>query len=102
VLSNLLSNALRHTPPGGSVDVVMTATATSVSIDVRDTGTGLTADALARVFDRVYKGEQSHGSGLGLTIARSLARAHGGDITAVSQPGAGTTMTVALPRSTDS
>jgi two-component system OmpR family sensor kinase/two-component system sensor histidine kinase BaeS len=102
VLSNLLSNALRHTPPGGSVDVVMTATATSVSIDVRDTGTGLTADALARVFDRFYKGEQSHGSGLGLTIARSLARAHGGDITAVSQPGAGTTMTVALPRSTDS
>ena len=97
VLSNLLSNALRHTPPGGSVDVTMTKTAASVAIEVRDTGNGLSAAELPRVFDRFYKGEQSRGSGLGLTIARSLVRAHGGDITAASQLGAGTTMTVNLP-----
>jgi signal transduction histidine kinase len=97
VLSNLLSNALRHTPPGGSVDVTMTKTAASVAIEVRDTGNGLSAAELSRVFDRFYKGEQSRGSGLGLTIARSLVRAHGGDITAASQLGAGTTMTVNLP-----
>ena len=97
VLSNLLSNALRHTPPGGSVDVTTTKTDASVAIEVRDTGNGLSAAELSRVFDRFYKGEQSRGSGLGLTIARSLVRAHGGDITAASQLGAGTTMTVNLP-----
>jgi signal transduction histidine kinase len=102
VLSNLLSNALRHTAAGGSVDVTMTATVANVTIDVRDTGTGLTPGETARVFDRFYKGEQSRGSGLGLTIARSLVRAHGGDIIASSQPGVGTTMKVTLPFSTDS
>jgi two-component system sensor histidine kinase BaeS len=75
----------------------MTKTAASVAIEVRDTGNGLSAAELSRVFDRFYKGEQSRGSGLGLTIARSLVRAHGGDITAASQLGAGTTMTVNLP-----
>jgi signal transduction histidine kinase len=100
VLSNLLSNALRHTPPGGSVDVTMTKTDASVAIEVRDTGNGLSAAELSRVFDRFYKGEQSRGSGLGLTIARSLVRAHGGDITAASHLGVGTTMTVNLPLST--
>jgi signal transduction histidine kinase len=98
VLSNLLSNALRHTAADGSVVVTMMATGTNVSIEVGDTGTGLSAEDLARVFDRFYKGEQSRGSGLGLTIARSLVRAHDGDIKAASHPGIGTTMTVTLPR----
>ena len=102
VLSNLLSNALRHTPAGGNVDVMLTNSAGRVAIEVRDTGSGLSAEELARVFDRFYKGEQSRGSGLGLTIARSLARAHGGDITAASQLGVGTTMIVTLPRLSDS
>jgi two-component system sensor histidine kinase BaeS len=102
VLSNLLSNALRHTPAGGSVTVTINDATESVAVAVRDTGVGLTPEDLARVFDRFYKGPESRGSGLGLTIARSLVRAHGGDITASSHPGAGTTMIVALPRETDS
>ena len=98
VLSNLLSNALRHTPAGGSVTVTINDATESLAVAVRDTGVGLAPEDLARVFDRFYKGPESRGSGLGLTIARSLVRAHGGDITASSQPGAGTTMTVTLPK----
>ena len=97
VLANLVANAVRHTPAGGAVTLSIERTTNSVAITVRDTGAGLSADDLARVFDRFYKGPESRGSGLGLTIARSLARAHGGDITATSRPGIGTTMTVTVP-----
>jgi two-component system sensor histidine kinase BaeS len=98
VLSNLVSNAIRHTPAGGSVVVSVLDRHEAVVLTVQDTGTGLAPDDLDRVFDRFYKGHESRGSGLGLTIARGLARAHGGDITASSQLGIGTTMTVTLPR----
>jgi signal transduction histidine kinase len=102
VLGNLVSNALRHVPSGGNVIVRIGTTDDAVTIDVSDTGEGMSADELARAFERFYKGAGSHGSGLGLTIARNLARAHGGDITATSQPGQGTTMTVRLPNSSAS
>jgi len=97
VLGNLLSNAVRHTPAGGSVEIRIGTADHAVSIEVRDTGQGMTADELANAFERFYKGAGSHGSGLGLTIARSLVRAHGGSMTALSEPGRGTTMKFVLP-----
>jgi signal transduction histidine kinase len=100
VLANLLSNAIRHTPDGGSVEVSVSDSGERVSVAVKDTGEGLPPDVVARMFDRFYKGPNSHGSGLGLAIARSLVTAHGGEISATSQLGAGTTVTVTLPRVT--
>ncbi|HEX6464078.1 MAG TPA: ATP-binding protein [Vicinamibacterales bacterium] len=97
VLGNLVSNSLRHTPSGGRIVVRVGGGDDAVTIDVADTGEGMSADDLARAFERFYKGPASHGSGLGLTIARNLVRAHGGDIIAASQAGQGTTMTVRLP-----
>jgi signal transduction histidine kinase len=98
VLSNLVSNALRHTPAGGTVRLRAASTEADVTVDVRDTGSGMTEEELQRAFDRFHKGPGSQGSGLGLTIARSLVAAHHGDIRASSAPGRGTTMTVTLPR----
>jgi signal transduction histidine kinase len=99
VITNLLSNALRHTPPGGSVVVRVAARpGGAMSVDVRDTGSGMTPEAIARAFDRFYKGSGSRGSGLGLTIARNLVVAHDGEIHASSEPGRGTTIAFTLPR----
>ncbi len=98
VLANLVSNAVRHTPAGGSVDVRVTATPNGdVSVAVHDNGVGMTREDLARAFDRFHKGPESRGSGLGLTIAKSLVEAHGGTIRASSERGAGTTLTFTLP-----
>jgi len=97
VIANLLSNALRYTPEGGTVTISARRRDDRVAVAVRDTGTGIAADDLPTVFDRFYKGRASGGSGLGLTIARSLVVAHGGTICAESQPGHGTTITFDLP-----
>jgi signal transduction histidine kinase len=97
VIGNLLSNALRHTPTGGSVVVRVAAGAGGVSVEVRDTGRGMPPEEIARAFDRFYKGSESRGSGLGLTIARGLVTAHGGEIRASSEPGRGTTIAFTLP-----
>lgn len=101
VLTNLLSNALRHTPRGGSVTVRVTPSSSGVQVDVQDTGSGMTAEELACAFDRFQKGPASGGAGLGLSIARSLVAAHDGAIRASSVPGRGTTMTITLPRVAD-
>jgi signal transduction histidine kinase len=98
VLTNLLSNALRHTPAGGNVTVRISADEPTVSIRVEDTGAGMSAEDLARAFDRFHKGGESRGSGLGLTIAKGLVVAHGGTITASSEPGRGTTIAFTVPR----
>jgi len=98
VLMNLVSNALRHTPAHGRVEIAMRTLDVSVEIRVADTGAGMNEDELRRGFDRFFKGTASSGSGLGLTIARSLVEAHGGTIRAESRPGAGTTMVILLPR----
>jgi signal transduction histidine kinase len=99
VLTNLVSNAVRHSPSGGTVLVHVEETASgAVATEVRDTGAGMTADDLAHAFDRFYKGPGSGGSGLGLSIARSLVAAHGGEIHASSEAGRGTTMAFTLPR----
>jgi len=101
VLSNLLANALQHTPSGGTVDVHVyesrsNRSGDAIAVDVRDTGSGMSADEIARAFDRFHKGPASKGSGLGLTIARGFVTAHGGEIRASSAPGAGTTMSFTL------
>lgn len=95
ILVNVLTNAVRHSG-GGPVTVTARAADAGVEVTVMDEGPGLGPEELAHVFERFYKGRASTGSGLGLTIARSLARAHGGDLTATSQPGTGTTLTLRL------
>jgi len=98
VLNNLLSNALRHTPPGGSIETsVVTKDQTVIFVQVHDTGSGMTQDEVERAFDRFQKGRTPMGSGLGLTIARNLVLAHGGEICAVRNPGSGTTISFTLP-----
>lgn len=102
-LSNLLVNALRHTPAGGVVELNARPTARGVQIVVADTGIGIAAEDLPYIFDRFWRGDRSRshgggaGSGLGLAIARQLIQAHGGTITAASEPGRGTTLTIDLP-----
>jgi len=94
VLANLLDNAQRHTPAGGRVTVHASADGDgrTVTLAVTDTGDGIAAEQLPQVFERFYRGDASRragaGSGIGLTIARAIARAHGGDLVA-SSPGTG-------------
>jgi signal transduction histidine kinase len=98
VIGNLLANALRFTPAGGSVTVEAVATpGGGVEVSVRDSGPGIAADVLPHVFDRFYRSGDSPGSGLGLPIARSLVEAHGGRIEAESPPSGGTLMRIRLP-----
>jgi two-component system sensor histidine kinase BaeS len=99
VLVNLISNAVRHSAAGGVVTISAAVENERVAVSVADTGRGMSPDEKSRIFDRFYKGAGSTGSGLGLTIARGLMKAHGGDIAVRSSPGAGTTMTVHLPLS---
>jgi signal transduction histidine kinase len=96
ILINLLSNALHHTPAKGVISIDLSAISDRMTVKVADTGTGIAADDLPRIFDRFHKGATSRGSGLGLAIARNLVAAHGGDIQAESQPGRGTTITFSL------
>ncbi len=101
VLNNLLSNALRYTPRGGMVRVrCSVGEAGHVAVSVEDSGSGIPPDDLPYVFDRFYKSKDSRGTGLGLAIARSLVRAHGGEISAASVLGQGTIIRFALPRAT--
>jgi signal transduction histidine kinase len=98
VVANLLDNAIRHTPSGGRVTVQVERTEGGVAIAVSDTGSGIAAEELPRVFERFTKGSGSRGSGLGLAIARGLVRAHGGEVEATSDgAGKGTTVRFTLP-----
>jgi two-component system OmpR family sensor kinase/two-component system sensor histidine kinase BaeS len=97
VLMNLISNALRHTPGGGRITVAASVGSGSIVVSVSDTGSGIAAADLPKIFERFYKGGASHGSGLGLTIARNLVVAHGGEIRADSAEAKGTTITFTLP-----
>jgi signal transduction histidine kinase len=98
VLGNLLSNALRHTPRGGSVNVdVANGGRSLVSVSIRDTGPGIAPDVLPRVFERFVRTPDSPGSGLGLAIARDLVEAHGGTISVESPAGGGTAIRFSLP-----
>jgi signal transduction histidine kinase len=110
IVHNLLDNAIRHTPPGGTVDVLVHTDlpdddADVAELSVRDQCGGIPADALDRVFDLAYRGDTartpdasttSGGAGLGLAIARGLAQAHAGDIAVRNEPD-GCRFTVRLP-----
>jgi two-component system, OmpR family, sensor kinase len=98
VLTNIVSNALRHSASGSSVTVSLSEMRENVAIVVRDAGEGMSPEEAARIFDRFYKGSASRGSGLGLAIARSIVTAHGGAIRASSELGRGTTVEFTLPR----
>jgi signal transduction histidine kinase len=102
VLTNLLGNAIVATPAGGTVTVSCSRHGDGATVQVSDTGVGMTAADTERIFERFYRApnqpRRSSGSGVGLTIARDLARLHGGDLTARSDgPGLGATFSVSLP-----
>jgi len=102
VLGNLLSNAFKFTPHGGSVTLVIQPAQEGVRMIVRDTGAGIPPEQLPRIFDKFYQADnqgaaRSDGSGLGLAIAKQIVDAHGGSITCESTPGVGTTFTITLP-----
>jgi len=103
VLTNLLSNALQHTPPGGQVSLRAWRATTLVKIEVRDSGEGIREEDLAHVFERFYRGDKSRtratgGAGLGLAIARGIVEAHGGTIAVESTPGQGACFLITLPQ----
>jgi signal transduction histidine kinase len=98
VLANLVANALRHTPEGGTVTIGGRATADEVILTVADTGPGIEPALRPYVFERFVKGDGSRGSGLGLAIARGLVEAHSGTISVESPAVGGTTFRVSLPR----
>jgi signal transduction histidine kinase len=102
MFSNLFDNAIKYTPSGGSVHVdVSENVAGQVTISVSDTGMGIPPADLPHIFERFYRGDQSRslaGIGLGLSLARAIARSYDGDITVISVPGQGSTFTISLPK----
>jgi signal transduction histidine kinase len=100
VLTNLVDNAIKFTPAGGQVTLAARQAGAELEIEVRDTGRGISPDALQHVFDRFYQEDASrarHGAGLGLAIAKEIVAAHGGKISVRSQLGQGTVFSVRLP-----
>jgi heavy metal sensor kinase len=102
MLSNILDNAVKYTPSGGKIAVALTGAKNQhVVISIRDTGVGISSADLNRIFERFYRCDQSRsqpGTGLGLSLARAIARAHGGDIAVKSAVGQGSTFTIMLPK----
>ena len=102
VLDNLVSNALKFTPVGGSVQVRVGNGGPTAQLEVRDTGTGIAADEMPHLFDRLYRSpsavaEQKQGAGLGLPIVKQIVDAHDGRVSVFSELGAGTVVRVELP-----
>jgi signal transduction histidine kinase len=103
IFTNLVDNALRHTPPGGGVTLQVQPTQIEMEIRVVDTGSGIPPDAIPHIFERFYQadlsraGGEKHGAGLGLAIVHEIVAAHSGRITVRSQEGLGTTFIVQLP-----
>jgi len=107
VLHNLVSNALRHTPPDGTVALRAETEGNVARVEISDTGEGIAAEDLPRVFEPSFRGEQSRtrqgkddtpGAGLGLAIARGLVEAHGGTMHVESEPGQGSRFRFTLQR----
>jgi two-component system sensor histidine kinase ResE len=104
VLTNLIDNAIRHTPPGGNIDVIQrTSDRRGLIIDVRDSGSGIPEEDLPFVFERFYKADKARtrgrsGTGLGLAIVKNIINAHDGYISVNSLPNKGTTFSIILPR----
>ena len=102
MLANLVDNAVKYTPPGGEVEISLSESEKKdVTIAIRDTGIGISENDLPHVFERFYRCDRSRsqpGTGLGLSLARAIARAHGGDITVTSALDRGSTFTITLPQ----
>jgi signal transduction histidine kinase len=101
VVSNLLGNAVRHTPPGGLVAAAVSPEAAGVRVDVRDTGDGISADEVPHLFERFFRGHAQNGqagAGLGLALVKELTEAMGGSVEANGAPGEGSCFTIHLPR----
>jgi two-component system heavy metal sensor histidine kinase CusS len=101
-VGNLVSNAVAHTPSGGSVVLATNAESATIRIEVSDTGVGIPPEALPRVFDRFFRvdtsrSQASGGTGLGLAIVQSIMLLHGGNVEIASQPGQGTQVTLCMP-----
>lgn len=96
-LRNLLHNSLRHTPPGGIVNVGARVEKSVLHIDVRDTGEGIAPDVLPHLWERYYRGDDSGGAGLGLALVKSFTEGMGGHVAVASTPGEGACFTIALP-----
>ena len=100
VAANLIDNAIKYTPSGGRVDVDVQRESEGAVLRVRDTGPGIPADELPRIFDRLFRGDTSRterGLGLGLSLVKAIVEAHGGHVEVSSEPGSGSTFTVRLP-----
>jgi signal transduction histidine kinase len=99
-VANLVDNAIKYTPRGGRVDVSASRDDRAVMISVADTGPGISEPDLPRIFDRLYRGDQSRttrGLGLGLSLVRAYVEAQGGTVSVESKRGSGTTFTIRLP-----
>jgi len=105
VLTNLIGNALKFTPDGGRIDIVVESDGTLARMSVRDTGPGISAEDQKRIFDRFYRVDaperQQGGAGIGLSLARQLVELHGGALTVMSEPGQGSTFSAMLPHGRD-
>jgi signal transduction histidine kinase len=99
IVSNLLGNAVRHTPPGGLVAAIVSAEPSAVRIEVRDTGEGISPEDFPYIFERYYRGRSNEtgGAGLGLALVKELTVAMGGTVETTSTPGEGSCFTVRLP-----
>ena len=101
VAANLIDNAVKFTPAGGRVDVQVVPAGGVARLEVRDTGPGIPAQELPRIWDRLFRGDGSRterGLGLGLSLVRAIVEAHGGTVTADSEPGRGSRFTASFPR----
>jgi signal transduction histidine kinase len=101
LLFNLAENAIKYTPPGGTVELVLSQDGSGAKLAVRDTGPGITPEEQARIFDRFYRGDPARergGTGLGLALARSIVLVHHGQISVESTLGQGSCFSVTLPR----
>jgi signal transduction histidine kinase len=95
-IANVISNAIRHTPPGGSVRVGVQSAGDQVVIQITDTGEGIPAKLVPHVFERFVKTPSSTGSGLGLAIVHDIVTAHGGKVEIQSTQGVGTSVSITL------
>jgi signal transduction histidine kinase len=101
VVANLLDNAIKYTPAGGSITISVKEGQEEAIVTVSDSGIGIDKGSLPRIFERFYRGDESRstpGNGLGLSLVGALVHAHGGEIQVKSSPGKGSTFTVVLPK----